>query len=148
MAEVEDTLVDVHVSPVGTATLCYAELADDIELLGVRVDKSYEAATLVVDEELVIGGDDGTLAGTTRPFLFVVGLACFPIDAAPCTFVVVNPVGTVDFAAYEDIASVVSVEGFGAPCEGDGLEVIGELDLEAVDVVAVAEEDFAVLIEG
>ena len=29
VAEVEDTLVDVHVSPVGTATLCYAELAPD-----------------------------------------------------------------------------------------------------------------------
>lgn len=34
VAEVEDAVIDVHMRPVGTATLGNAELADDVEFIG------------------------------------------------------------------------------------------------------------------
>ena len=49
MAQVEYAVVDVHVCPVGSATLGDAELADDVELLGRGIDQADEAPALVVD---------------------------------------------------------------------------------------------------
>ena len=92
MTEVEDTVVNVHVCPIGTTTLGDAELAHHVELFRSWIDESHEATTFVVDEELVVGRDDGAFASAARPLRFVVGLACVPVHAAPVTVVVVNPV--------------------------------------------------------
>ena len=40
MADIEDALVDVHVCPVGTASLGDAELAHHVKLGGIGIDPS------------------------------------------------------------------------------------------------------------
>ena len=148
VTKVENAVVDVHMCPIRTTTLCNAELAHYIKFVGCRIDKPHETTTLIIDKEFVVSSNDGALASTACPFLLVVGLTCFPIDAAPVTIVVIHPVGTINFAVDKHIASVVGVEGLSTPNTSHALHIIRQLQLEAVDVITMTEKYLAVLVES
>ena len=58
MTKIKDSVVYRHVCPVWSTTLCYTELANDIKLGRIRINTTYKATTLVIDEKLVVGRDD------------------------------------------------------------------------------------------
>ena len=146
MADVENAIGNGWVCPVWTATLHNTELAYYVEGIRHGFYKSYHTTTLVIAVELAIGCDDRTLA-FSLPSGFVIGLTCVPVNAAPVACIVVNPVRAVDIVAYEYITAVMGVESLCAPYAGNALQIVSELELEAVDVIAMTEEYLTVTIE-
>jgi hypothetical protein len=146
MAHVENAIGNDRMCPVWTASLHNTELAYYVEGIRHGFYKSYHTTTLVIAVELAIGCNDRAFA-FSLPSGFVIGLTCVPVYAAPVTCIVVNPVRAVDIVAYEYITAVMGVESLCAPYASNALQIVSELELEAVDVIALTEEYLTVTLE-
>ena len=146
MTDVENAIGNGWVCPIRSATLHNTELAYYVEGIRCGLYKSYHTTTLVIAVELAIGCNDRAFA-FSLPSGFVIGLTCVPVYAAPVACIVVNPVRAVDIVAYEYITAVMGVKSLCAPYASNALQIVRELELEAVDVITMTEEYLTVTIE-